>query len=159
MSRLLNKSKGCQWLSTHEKPLCWDDGDTQKTIASRGKAIFHLAFSQGNLTQTERKQIGSARCGILSKETQVESWIATKKALENPEYRDSDGLCKGEFKVHVEVSTEYGHKTRSDFVINVGDGWRVLDTEQQTCECLPRPWWRKFFRTNPLSNHHALKPR
>ena len=97
-SRLLNKSDGCQWLSTHEKPLCWDDGDSRRTIASRGKAIFHLAFSQGNLTQTERKHIGTARCGILSKETQVESWIATKKALENPEYRDSDGLCKGEFK-------------------------------------------------------------
>ena len=50
--------------------------------------------------------------------------------LEKPEYRDQDGLCEGEFRIHVEVSTEYGGKTRRDFVFKVGDGWRALDAEQ-----------------------------
>jgi hypothetical protein len=160
MSRLLNKSEGCQWLSIHEKPVCWDDGDIRRTIASRGKAIFHLAFSQANLTQTQKNQLGSVRCGVLDRDTQAEAWIATKKALEGPEYGDADGLCQGEFKVHVEVSTEYGHKTRSDFVIRVGDGWRTLDTEQQKCECLPKPWWHKIFhrRPNREGNQHVPKP-
>jgi hypothetical protein len=78
-SRLLNKSEGCQWLSIHEKRLCWDDGDIRKTIGSRGKAIFHLAFSQGNLTQTQKNQIGPVHCGVLSKETQAGHGLQRKR--------------------------------------------------------------------------------
>ena len=58
----------------------------------------------------------------------------------------SRGLCQGEFKMHVEVFTEYGDDMRSDFVIKVGDGWHTLDAEQQTCRCFPEPRWRRILR-------------
>jgi hypothetical protein len=109
------------WLTGEEKGLCWEDGELQKTIVKGRKATFHLAFSQGNITRTQEKQIGSVYCEITHNKTQVHTWMATRNALQNPEYRDQDGLCQGEFKVPVEVFAENGVNVRSDFVIKVGD--------------------------------------
>jgi hypothetical protein len=139
ISRLLNKNLGCKWLDSKEKNLSWDNGETKKTIAANGgKAIFHLAFSQQNLIQTQKDQIGSAFCGIIKKETKVQSWIGTKNALQNPEYRDQDGLCQGEFKVHVEISTDYGHRTKNDFNVKVGGYWQSLDADMLECDCFKK---------------------
>jgi hypothetical protein len=40
--------------------LCWEDGDIQKTIAKGHTAAFHLAFSQENITRTQKKHIASS---------------------------------------------------------------------------------------------------
>lgn len=144
--RLLSKSKGCVWLSGEEKRLCWEDGDIQKTIAKGHTASFHLAFSQENITQTQKKHIGNEHCGILNTKTQAYAWMATRNALQNPEHRTQDGLCQGEFRIHVEVFTEYGNDIRSDFIIKVGNGWQTLNAEQQICRCFPEPRWRRILR-------------
>jgi hypothetical protein len=140
----LSKTIDCKWLSEKEQNLCWDDGDIRATIGANGdKAAFHLAFSQENLTPTQKTQISSLFCGIIKKDMQVQSWIGTKKALENPEYRDQDGLCQGEFKVHVEVFTEYGHRIRNDFIIKVGDNWRSLNAEILECGSFRKSRFRR----------------
>ena len=64
-----------------------------------------------------------------------------KSALENPEYRDKDGLCQGEFIVHVEVS-EYGQRSRNDIVIKVGKNWEHLDAEISKCGCYKKSWFK-----------------
>jgi hypothetical protein len=93
-------------------------GEIRTAITPRGEtATFHLAFSQKNLTESQMKLTGSVFCAIAGEDTKVQTWMATRSALENPEYRDQDGLCQGEFIVHVEVSTEYGQRSRNDIVI------------------------------------------
>lgn len=140
-SRILTKTKGCKWLSTHEKKLCWDDGEIRTAITSRGgTATFHLAFSQKNLTESQMKLIGSVFCAIAGEDTKVQTWMATRSALENPEYRDQDGLCQGDFIVHVEVSTEYGQRSRNDIAIKVGKNWEHLDAEISKCVCYKKSW-------------------
>ena len=78
------------------------------------------------------------RCGILNTKTQAYAWMATRNALQNPEHGTQDGLCQGEFRVHVEVFTEYGNDIRSDFIIKVGNGWQTLNAEKQICRILQR---------------------
>ncbi len=46
------------WLSREGKHLCWEDGDIQKN-AKGHTASFHLAFSQENITRTQKKHIGN----------------------------------------------------------------------------------------------------
>lgn len=79
--------------------------------------------------------MSSAFCAVAGEKIQAKAWMATRSALEYPEYRDQDGLCQGNFKVHVEVFTEYGHKIRNDLIINVGDEWRDLDAKVSNCGC------------------------
>ena len=62
------------WLSGEDKHLCWEDGDIQKTIAKGHTASFHLAFSQENITRTQKKHIGYEHCGILNTKTQAYGW-------------------------------------------------------------------------------------
>jgi hypothetical protein len=144
-SRLIRRTAKCEWLSAHEKRLCWDDGEIRTTITPKGgTAIFHLVFSQRNLTATQTEQIGSVFCAIVGENTKAQAWMATKKALQNPEYRDQDGLCQGEFRIHLEVSTEYGHKTRNDLIIKVGENWQRLDAEISECGCYKKSRVKAF---------------
>lgn len=134
--RLLNKVNKCQALSPEEKPLAWEDGETKITIGARyGKAIFQLAFSQKYLTKEQLDLIDSVYCGVANEKIKFVAWVATPKALESPEFRDQDGLCQGNFKVHVEVVTEAGQRKSKDFIIKVGDTWEKLDAEMLECKC------------------------
>ena len=134
--RLLSKTEGCQVLSPEDKTLAWDNGETKKNIgARRGKAIFHLAFSQKHLSKEQLSLIDPVQCGITKTKIKFGTWVATLKALEKPEHKDQDGLCQGDFKVHVEVVTETGYQSSKDFVITVGDSWEKLDAKMLECKC------------------------
>lgn len=66
--RLLDKTDGCQWLSSEEKSLVWDDGSPIRTIGAKGnKTMFHLAFSQQRLARYQVDYISSLYCGIAKK--------------------------------------------------------------------------------------------
>jgi hypothetical protein len=135
--RLLDKANGCQWLSYEEKPLVWNEGSIRTTIGARGdKAMFHLVFSQQRLTTNQKDLITPLYCSIAKKKVGIRTWIGSKKALEKPEYRDQDGLCQGEFTVHVEVFTEHGHKAYKHFTIVVGGDWHKLNVSTiAICQC------------------------
>jgi hypothetical protein len=138
--KLLHKTVGCQWLSFNEKSLAWNDGNIGRTIGARGnKATFHLAFSQQLLTTDQQNDIIPSYCNIAKKKVKVNSWIGTREALKKPESRDQDGLCQGEFTVHIEVFTDYGHRAYKHFVITVGDDWHSLNVTMIDCQC-----FRKF---------------
>jgi hypothetical protein len=64
--QLLDRTEGCQWLSDEDKPLTWDDGTNKITIRAKGgKARFHLAFSQENLTTDHIRHIDPVYCGVV----------------------------------------------------------------------------------------------
>lgn len=113
------------------------------------KAFFHLAFSQ-QLTENEENSITPVYCGIANRITpQIHKWIATKKALANPIKREQDGMCNGEFKVHVEVFSIDGDRTYSDFIIKVGKEFENLDVTKVDCKCINESKWtrlRNLFR-------------
>ena len=134
--KLLHKTDGCQWLSFNEKSLAWNDGNIGRTIGARGnKAIFHLAFSQQLLTTDQQNDITPLYCNIAKRKVKINSWIGTRDALEKPELRDQDGLCQGEFTVHIEVITQYGHRAYKHFIIAVGDDWHSLNVTMIDCQC------------------------
>ena len=135
--RLLNRTEGCQWLSDEEKSLTWDDRNNKISIrANDGKASFHLAFSQEIFTNNQRNLIGEIYCGVVKDKVRINSWVGTKDAL-NTQYRDQDGLCQGEFNVHIEIAEETGEKASKDFIIKVGKTWKELDAELVECKCDP----------------------
>jgi hypothetical protein len=114
----------------------WDDRTNKTTIGAKGnEAMFHLAFSQQLLTKNQERQIVPHYCSIAKDKVKIRTWIGSLKAL-NPEYADQDGLCQGEFRVHVEVVTEYGHRAHSDFIITVGNDWNSLDARKLDCHCI-----------------------
>lgn len=134
--RLLTRINDCHWLSKEEKSLCWENGKVKVNIGAKyGRAIFNLAFSQKYLSKEQLDLVSPVYCGVIKEKVKPIAWVATCKALENPEYRDQDGLCQGNFKVHVEVVTEKGQRKSSDFVIRVGDRWEKLDAEKLECKC------------------------
>lgn len=109
------------------------------------KAVFHLAFSQ-RLTEKEQNSITPVYCGLANQITpQIQKWIATKKALVNPLKREQDGMCKGEFKVHVEVFSIDGYRTYSDFIIKVGEEFENLDVTKVDCECIKKSRFTRLY--------------
>jgi hypothetical protein len=61
-------------------------------------------------------------------------------------------MCKGEFRVHVDIITEYGHRTYNDFIISVGNDWHSLDATKQDCHCIQESFlgrtWNRIRRRN-----------
>ena len=145
-SRLLSKTNGCQWLSYEEKGLTWSDITAKTTIVAKGdKGIFHLVFSQQLLADHQWDKISSLECGIAKEKVHVITWVGTKKALEEPEYRDHDGLCQGQYIVHIDVFSEDGYRVYKHFVIVVGDNWHDLGVQMTDCQCMGKPsLFRKF---------------
>jgi hypothetical protein len=103
--------------------------------AKYGKKTFTLAFSQEKFTMDQVNAIGTLNCGITGHYTRLNTWIGTQRALIAPENDSNDSLCQGEFRVHVDVIAETGHKTSSHFVIKVGDNWQSLTGEMNMCDC------------------------
>jgi hypothetical protein len=112
--RALHKTDGCEWLSSELKQLAWTDGEKRTTIKAKGgSATFHLAFSQETLTKEQLELIDPVYCGIANDKIKCIAWVATARALQRTEYADQDGLCYGEFVVHIKVDEEYGRGTAS----------------------------------------------
>ncbi len=143
--KLIHRINNCLASSTHEKKLVWENGEEKLTLAAKhGREKFQIAFSQEKLTAEQKSMISPIHCGIVNQETYFRSWFTTRRALESIEYADADGLCLGNFMVHVEVATEDGYRVFSDFLIKVGEGWRNLDAEQIKCECFQHSKRRRF---------------
>jgi hypothetical protein len=93
------------WLSSGHKSLVWDDGNNLASIRAKGgRGIFHLAFSQGELTPDQQRSIDEGYCGVTNSNVKPTSWVGSQEALVSPENIDQDGLCQGTFKVHVDVA-------------------------------------------------------
>jgi hypothetical protein len=144
--RPLQKTNGCMWLSNDDKLLTWNDGNTLTTIrANRGRAVFHLVFSQESFPD-RRESIGTAYCGVAKSDTSVVSWIANQDALVDPDSRDQDGLCQGSFKFHVQVATESGHIVSAHFNIRIGRTWKDLEVELgkfDKCDCKKKSFFSR----------------
>jgi hypothetical protein len=130
----------CRALSESDtKILLWQNKDTKIDIGARyDKSFFELAFSQEKLTENQMAMTDPVYCGIVNNKVRVQSWISTKAALEQPENRDQDGMCRGRFRVHVEVFTINGEKTVSDFIIKVGDNWHALEATKVECNSMKK---------------------
>jgi hypothetical protein len=141
----------CNCLSPGDKKaLLWENDETRITIgAKHDRPCFYLVFSQEVAEDTS-----PTYCGITSKDTKdVQTWIATKEAFQNPKRREQDKMCQGRFRVHVDVFTEYGQKVNSDFIIKVGPTWQDLNVERCECQCSKPSRFRrlshKLFQTTP----------
>jgi hypothetical protein len=133
----------CKCLSlTDKKSLLWENNDTKIDIGAKDdKPYFYLAFSQLRALLTI-----PTHCGIINNDVRdVQSWIATREALQAPQNREQDKMCGGRFRVHVEVFTEYGQRVYSDFIISVGPGWQTIDAEKCECKCVKRSRVRSLF--------------
>jgi hypothetical protein len=117
--------------------LVWGNGSSKNPISGHSSEKFQIAFSQEKSTDEQNEKITYVQCGNLdkSKRTKFYAWFATQRALKSIEYADADGLCLGDFKVHVEIKTERGHRISKDFLLRVGDGWRNLEAEMYECNC------------------------
>jgi hypothetical protein len=123
----------CNCLSSGDKKsLLWENDETRITIgAKHDRPYFYLVFSQEVAESTNPTYCGITRENIKD----VQTWIATKEAFQNPKKREQDKMCQGRFTVHVDIFTEYGQKVNSDFIIKVGAHWQDLDAERRECQC------------------------
>ena len=141
----------CQGLSDETKKLTWENGETKMDIRARGGSErFHLAYSQQRFTSEQYEQIASVYCRVVQKKSLLRAWIATKKALEKTEERDQDGMCLGEFNVHVEAAAETGEKATRHFKLKVHDDWKKLDAEVLECNCRNDTKFSRRFISRPL---------
>ena len=145
--RVIKHLTNCRALSDNDtKFLLWDINDLKRDIGIKhDEAYFQLVFSQQYLTNQERDSITDVYCGVLDDKTKFQTWIATRDALSNPTDREQDGMCKGEFKVHVEVFSMYGNRAYNDFIINVGKDWHELGVTKVDCECIKEAKVTKLF--------------
>lgn len=59
---LVSKTEGCQWLSTGERALAWENGESQIHLRARNRrSRFHLAFSQEIIPEHQFKRISYNR--------------------------------------------------------------------------------------------------
>jgi hypothetical protein len=151
--RLLDCVDGCKTSNTHEKRLVWENGSNKTPISGHSSEKFQIAFSQEKLTDEQNGKIANVYCGKLDTRTTFHSWFATQRALKSVEYADADGLCLGEFKIHIDIKTERGHRISSDFIIRIGENWRDLEAEMNECNC---KYKKKSFKTR-LSGIFKIK--
>lgn len=141
--RVVKQIDGCICLSpTDKKFLQWENDETRIDIGAKyDNRFFYLAFSQETSIHTT-----PTYCGVINGNIEnVQSWIATKEALQSPKIREQDKMCRGRFRVHVDIYTEYGQKTHNDFIITMGSDWHSFDAEKCECQC-GRPSKIKFKR-------------
>jgi hypothetical protein len=126
--KVLSKSEGCDWLSvTDTKTLVWENGKTETSIKNKpAEGVFCLAFSQEKLTQQQIDLIDPVYCGKVKQKMKCFAWIGTDRAFVRTAYADQDGMCKGEFMVHVEVVMDNGKTANKHFKIKVGDDVPLL---------------------------------
>jgi hypothetical protein len=67
--------------------------------------------------------MGTVYCELEIRKVEPKAWIATEKALEDQADSKGDGMCRGTFKVHVDVTEENGNMDSKHFVIKVPDDW------------------------------------
>jgi hypothetical protein len=113
----------------------WENGSTKNTVSGHSSEKIQIAFTQEKLTKEQNEKIANVYCARLDSKPKFHSWFATPRALRSIEYADADGLCLGNFKIHVDIKTERGHTISSDFLIKVGGNWRELDAEMNKCSC------------------------
>jgi hypothetical protein len=126
-----SKTEGCNWLSIVDtKMLVWENGKTETSIKNKpAEGVFCLAFSQEKLTEEQRDLIDPVHCGIAKQKVKCFAWVGTERALARTAYVDQDGLCQGEFIVHIEIAMDNGKTVNRDFKIKVGDKWSDLNAE------------------------------
>jgi hypothetical protein len=142
--QVVKQVNGCACPSlTDKKFLLWENDETRIDIgAKHDNRFFYLVFSQEKQEATT-----PTYCGVISGDIQnVRSWIATREALQSPKKREQDKICQGQFRVHVDIFTEYGQRTYSDFIIKVRNDWHELDAEKCECNCTKRTIIQKIFR-------------
>jgi hypothetical protein len=134
----LNKTNGCTWLSTDDKKtLTWQNGEIITSIKPRGgDGILCIAFSQERLTKEQHDLIDSVKCAMVNDNVRCTAWVGTKRALERTAYADQDGMCQGNFIIHVDVISDTGNKVSKHFKITVGNEWHTLNAEMQECDCI-----------------------
>jgi hypothetical protein len=134
--RLLGKGKDCEALTHEDKTLVWEDGKTMMDIGVNSKRIFNLAFSQQHLTSDQERQLRKKYCGIAKKTIEPCAWLATESALKNQGYGDSESMCLGSFKVHVDAIEEDGNVDSKHFMIRIpNNSWQSLNAELMECDC------------------------
>lgn len=134
---------GCHALSDNDtKNLIWQNNETKIDIGAKyDKPYFELAFSQGRLIDSTEP----VYCGVSRERARFQSWVGTKDALEQPENRLQDGMCRGRFRVHVEILTIDGQRTFNDFIITVGDDWQALQAEKTECITVKKSLGERIF--------------
>ena len=91
--------------------------------------------SQEKLTQEQNDLIDPVHCGILNQKVRCFAWIGTERALARTAYADQDGMCKGDFNVHVDIVIDNGKTVNKHFKIEVGDEWHNINAEMFDCNC------------------------
>ena len=118
------------------KTLVWESGKTETSIKNKpAEQVFCLVFSQEKLTQEQNDLIDPVHCGILNQKVRCFAWIGTERALARTAYADQDGMCKGDFNVHVDIVIDNGKTVNKHFKIEVGDEWHNINAEMFDCNC------------------------
>jgi hypothetical protein len=97
--------------------------------------VYFVSLFLEKLTKEQSDLIDPVHCGIVNQKTKCFAWIGTERALARTGYADQDGMCKGEFMVHVDAVMDNGKTVNKHFKIKIGDEWSDIDAEMLECRC------------------------